>query len=283
MNEWMQHLFQYYNLHSLDIIQWPRMPEFDRAYLNKFLPVSNEDLTGPGRILQLSNTRFLLGMKGFLPALNQSVDPVGQPFRVHTSFDVVPKPGISEPKEFDDLTVAEKPDGKYALFEYTRALPRALLLSKWQVSSNDQATLNQLADRSFDGSQLVLVSDQVSMPPSAVTTNASGTVEFTSYQPKSIQLHAKSGAASVLLLNDRYDPEWKVYVDGAQAKLLRCNYIMRGVALSAGEHRVEFRYEPALHGLYSTLGGLALGILLCCIVPFIPERSRDPVRTAGNP
>ena len=80
MNEWMQHLFQYYNLHSLDIIQWPRMPEFDRAYLNKFLPASNEDLTGPGRILQLSNTRFLLGMRGFLPALNQAVDPMVNPF-----------------------------------------------------------------------------------------------------------------------------------------------------------------------------------------------------------
>ncbi len=283
MNDWMQHLFQYYNLHSLDIIQWPRMPEFDRAYLDKFRPVSNEDLTGPGRILQLSNTRFLLGMKGFLPLLNQNVDPVGQPFRVHTSFDVVPKPGISEPKNFDELTVQTKPEGQYALFEYTRALPRALLLSKWQVSSNDQAALNQLADRSFDASQLVVVSDQVSMPPSPITTNASGTVEFTSYQPKSIKLHAKSDAASILLLNDRYDPEWKVYIDGSQGKLLRCNYIMRGVALPAGEHRVEFRYEPALHGLYSTLAGLALGILLCCIVPFIPERGRASTPSAGNP
>jgi len=50
----------------------------------------------------------------------------------------------------------------------------------------------------------------------------------------------------VLLLNDRFDPAWRVTVDGKAASLLRCNYIMRGVQLAPGEHTVEFTFEIAL-------------------------------------
>ena len=50
-----------------------------------------------------------------------------------------------------------------------------------------------------------------------------GTVEFASYSPKQIELSVKAAAPSVLLLNDKYDPDWKVSVNGQPAKLLRCN------------------------------------------------------------
>src|SRR5436190_20002806 len=36
--EWLQHHFQYYRIQSLDIIQLPREPEFDRAYMSAFQP-----------------------------------------------------------------------------------------------------------------------------------------------------------------------------------------------------------------------------------------------------
>jgi len=273
MNEWMQHLFQYYNIQAIDIIQWPRMPDFDKALLLKFQPSSNDDLTSLGRMLQLSNTRFILGMSGFLQSLNQSVDPVAKSFRVHDTFRLIPKPGVSEPKAFDDVTIELRPDGDMALFEYTNALPRCLLFSKWQVQTNDDAALKQLADRSFDPFTSVVVSSDVSPAAQAGgSTNLSGNVEFVGYEPKRIALQANATVPSVLLLNDRYDPDWHVFVDGTKGKLLRCNYIMRGVALAPGNHKVEFRYEPTLRGLHSTLAGLALGIVLCFVMPFVPAR-----------
>src|SRR5207249_3098903 len=161
---------------------------------------------------------------------------------------------------------------QFALFENTQALPRAVLISKWQVSSNEEAALNQIADRRFDPKQTVVIDENVSIAATPAGTNASGTIDYVSYSPKDIKLKAKAEAPAILLLNDRYDPEWRVYVDGKQGKLLRCNYIMRGVAIGPGNHEVEFRYEPALHGLYTTLGGVALALVLCCVVPFIPER-----------
>ena len=65
------------------------------------------------------------------------------------------------------------------------------------------------------------------------------------------------GATAVLLLNDKHDPNWKVFVDGEPKPLLRCNYVMRGVQLPAGEHTVEFRYQPPRGMLYISLGATA--------------------------
>jgi len=275
MSEWIQHLFQFNNIQSVDIIQMPRMPDFDKAFLEKLRPLNNQDLTPVGRMWQLTDTRYVLGMTDFLPLLNQQVDPVGKRFGVHTAFDVVPKPGITRPQNFEQVTIEVKPDGKMALFEFTGALPRATLFSRWQVSTNDEATLNQLADPAFDPRQKVLVAGDVTPQSSDSGTNQPGSVEYVDYSTKSIKLRAKAEVPSVLLLNDKWDADWRVYVDGAPAKLLRCNYIMRGVAVPAGEHKVEFRYEPALKGLYSTVTGLALALVLCVVVPFIPERKEE--------
>ena len=109
--------------------------------------------------------------------------------------------------------------GAYALIEFTQALPRAKLYSNWQVVTNDQAVLDQLAATSFDPERSVFVAGGLPAPlrrPPAPTTNA-GTVEFASYAPKDIVLRSDAPAPSVLLLNDRFDPNWKV-TGGWQAR-----------------------------------------------------------------
>jgi hypothetical protein len=50
----------------------------------------------------------------------------------------------------------------------------------------------------------------------------------------------------VLLLNDRFDARWSVTVDGKPAQLLRCNYLMRGVQVPAGNHTVKFSFQVPL-------------------------------------
>jgi hypothetical protein len=41
-----------------------------------------------------------------------------------------------------------------------------------------------------------------------------------------------------------YDKGWGVYLDGKMADYLRVDYLLRGMPLPAGEHAVEFRFEP---------------------------------------
>src|SRR6185503_8667359 len=108
-----------------------------------------------------------------------------------------------------------------------------------QVPNNDQATLERLASPGFDPTQEVLVSGLSAPPPESKSTNAEiGSVEITDYKSKRVQLSAKAEVPTVLLLNDKYDPDWRVRVDGQPAPLLRCNFLMRGVHLTPGTHTV---------------------------------------------
>ena len=68
------------------------------------------------------------------------------------------------------------------------------------------------------------------------------------------------------MLADAYYPGWSATVDGVEQPIYPVNLALRGVALSPGRHRIEFRYAqaPLRQGLrLSGLGGCAarLGIL----------------------
>ncbi|MBI2947852.1 MAG: YfhO family protein [Verrucomicrobia bacterium] len=252
---WLEHLFQYYRIQSLDIIQMPRTPEFDNNFLKSMVPKSPTNLVSIGRLWQLTNTRYILGMRPFLDLMNQQIDPVEKRFRVHTVF------GSSN---------------QFALFEYGAALPRAKLYSQWEavtntatVANSDQIVLQRLADPAFDPAQLVLMSDPLPAAPANASTNQTQeTVTITHYEPKRITLKTEAAAPRVLLLNDRYDPDWKVTVNGEPQPLLRCNYIMRGVYLPGGTHTVEFRYDPPAGTLYVSLAAIVAGLAICGVLMF---------------
>ena len=266
--EWAQHHFQYYNIQSLDIVQMPRMPEDLVAFETALgFDGTSNTMHRITRRLELTNTRYLLGASGFLSLLNQQIDPLQRRFRIAAAFDLVAKPGVLNPSKPGDLTTVIKPDGQYALFDFAGALPRAKLYTDWQVSTNDNATLERLASPGFDPARTVLVA--APLPVSAAGgAKQAGAVDFVSYAPKRIVLRAKADAPSVLLLSDRFDPNWRALVDGKAQTLLRCNYIMRGVQLPAGEHQIEFRFTPPVSALYVSLMALGLGLGLVGFVAF---------------
>lgn len=298
--EWSQHHFPYYNIQSLDIIQMPRMAVNSEAYQVALLPGGNPESVL--RRWELTNTRYLLGAAGFVDALNQQLDPVRHRFQIAKRFDIVPKPGIADVTEPEQLTAALNDSGSLAVLDFTGALPRAKLYSNWQVAAadpaqlqawvktiqshlppemkergealagqttNDLATLHLLADPNFDPAKTVLIAAPAKGMPASSTNGNSGTVDFQSYSTKHIVLAANAAAPSVLLLNDKYDDNWHVSVDGKPAELLRCNYIMRGVYLSAGAHTVVFDYQLPSKPLDVTLAAIAVGVFLCGLLFFL--------------
>ncbi|HUZ08429.1 MAG TPA: hypothetical protein VMV89_13205, partial [Candidatus Paceibacterota bacterium] len=273
--EWMQHHFPYYNIQCLDIIQMSRMPEDLLTYLQALTPHSQADLALYTRHWELTNTRYVLGAAGFLNVMNQELDPVQHRFRIAQRFDIVPKPGVIRPTQLAQLTAVTNDDGDLALFEFTGALPRAKLYGNWQVNTNDQAVLNTLADLKFDPAQTLLIDTPDKDLPVLATNENSGSVTFKSYAPKDVVLTATATVPSVLLLNDKYDPHWRVAVDGKPAELLRCNYLMRGVQLAPGSHTVEFQFSMPNKPMYVTLTALATGLLLCAALVIFTRRKSD--------
>jgi hypothetical protein len=222
---------------------------------------------------QLTSTRYLLGPSGYVAGLNDQLDPIQRRFRVALPFEISLKSDAPSYRSLEDLTAVPKPDGQFAVIEFTGALPRAGLYADWRVNTNNQAALATLASQEFDPARTVMVDDPVPLPsPGAATNLTAGTVEFASYSPTHIVLKAKADASAILLLNDRYNSDWKVAVDGKPASLLRCNYLMRGVQVAPGAHTVEFRYEPVVKLLYGNIAAILVGIALIAWLAASPKR-----------
>jgi hypothetical protein len=202
----------------------------------------------------------------FVESFNQQLDPQKQRFRIHTLFTFVRTPNGR------GITVQTNETGPFALLEFTGALPRAKLYTRWQVSTNDESTLKQLGKPEFDPEQVVLVSDEAPAPPTSGADQNAGTVQFAGYAPKHLQLRTQAATPTLLLLNDKFDPDWKVHVDGQPAKLLRCNFLMRGVYLPAGNHTVQFDFRPSLTALYVTSSAMVIGLLLCGFLAWAGRR-----------
>ena len=262
--EWMQHLFQYNNIQSLDIVQMSRVPTDIAAFEGALqFDGNSQNVSRVSRRWQLTNTRYVLGAAGLLNAV-KLLDPEQQRFRPVMTFE------FYKDRPDGPILTRTNANGPFALFEFTGALPRAKLYPNWQVSTSDAATLKELAAKEFDPAKLVLVAENLPPPDPASATNAiAGAVEFVSYAPKHIVLQAQTAAPAVLLLNDKYDPNWQVTVDGQPAALLRCNYLMRGVQVPKGEHRVEFHFRPPINSLYVSLAAIALGGVLLVVAGFV--------------
>ncbi|MGH7978643.1 MAG: YfhO family protein [Limisphaerales bacterium] len=281
--EWMQHHFPYYNIQCSDVIQSPRVDSDLAAYDEALLPNGTEQ--GAYLLLrrwELNNTLYVFGPAGFLNVLNQQLDPHKHRFQIAQRFDIVPKDGVdpNSINELEQLTATSTPDGDLALFKFTGALPRAKLYSHWQVSTNNSETLQTLAAANFDPEKTVLVPAPLPDPPAnSSSDNEAGTVDFKSYAPKDIVLDAHAKTPSVLLLNDKYDPNWHVKVDGKPAKLFRANYIMRGVFLPPGAHTVEFKFVVPHKPLYITFTAEGLAIVLLFLLRFA---TRQQPKTAPS-
>ncbi len=275
--EWSQHHFLYYNIQSLDVVQMSRVPEDLAAYDAAFQPRAAGDFPLVARRWQLTNTRYLLGAAGLLDLLNSYFDPAKKRFQIVQRFEITPKPGISQVTKLEELTAVPSTNGPFAMFEFTGALPRAKLYGNWQTLTNGPAALQRLTSPDFDPEQTVLLTEPVSASNPVANTNQNiGTVNYDHYDPNRIVLRAKPAVPAILLVNDRFDPNWTVTVDGKPATLLRANFIMRGVQLSPGDHVVELRFAPPMTAFYVSLVAIVLGLGLLGVTVFYKPQPLEP-------
>lgn len=96
-------------------------------------------------------------------------------------------------------------------------------------------------------------------------------VRLRNYEPSRVVVNAKMTCPGVLILGDTNYPGWQVRVDGVEKPLLVPFGVVRGVTLEAGEHNVEFRYQPK--SLWVGAAMSLSGLLLLAAVTYGARRS----------
>jgi hypothetical protein len=242
------------------------------------MPRNDSQVKLTRRMWELTNTRWILAEKGLVPTLNQTMDPQKNRFRVFFDFNFALKEGRERATSFDDLRAEVGTNGMYAIIEFTGALPRVKFFTSWQVATNDAAALTELASESFDPQERVIVHGAVAAPPAAtnVVAGQTNSVHVLSYQPREWQLRVENAAPGILLLNDKFDDDWKVTVDGKGETLLRVNYLMRGVYLQPGNHTVVFSYSVPQRGFYLSLASIVAAILVAGYLGVLSRKRQQP-------
>jgi hypothetical protein len=156
-------------------------------------------------------------------------------------------------------------DDLVQIVENRDAFPRAWIVHEAQQVERG-AALDLLASGSVDARTTALL--EVAPPPLTPANDPSKDLVLVErYEPDAIRLRTSSDALGLLVLSEMYYSAWNAYVDGAPTTVSVADHTLRAVALPAGEHVVELRYEStalriglvislATYGAFGMLGML---------------------------
>lgn len=62
-----------------------------------------------------------------------------------------------------------------------------------------------------------------------------------------------------------YDRGWKAFVDGKETPIVKVNYVLLGLAIPAGQHKIEMRFEPKSYYTGRSITGISQIIMLVAL------------------
>ncbi len=137
--------------------------------------------------------------------------------------------------------------GRVAVYENRDALPGAVLVpwSGIRVEPDPQATAQALATADFDPRRTALVPRSPARPRAGTRRESPALRLATERLGNGYRVRVAAPDLSLLVLAEQAYPGWRVQVDGRDRPLLVVDRALQGVAVSRGEHTVEFVFEPA--------------------------------------
>jgi hypothetical protein len=150
------------------------------------------------------------------------------------------------------------------LYKVTDSVPRVYIASRSIYDTDAKSTFNRLSSDGFDLRRDVVVDLPIQLERK---NNLPGKATMRTYKDSLVEIDAGLDQPGILVLTDAFHPGWKVWVNGMERTMLRANYLFRGVELPAGNHKVEFRYEPESFRIGALISLCSAGLLI--VVPFV--------------
>ncbi|WP_394748657.1 YfhO family protein [Spongiimicrobium salis] len=108
--------------------------------------------------------------------------------------------------------------------------------------------------------------------------DSTASISLVKYQPNQLIYESTNPNAGIAVFSEMYYANgWNAYVDGKLQDHFRVNYALRALRLTAGTHKIEFKFEPELIKTGSTItlaSSIVLGVLAISSIVFSFLRSR---------
>ena len=99
--------------------------------------------------------------------------------------------------------------------------------------------------------------------------NIGASISLTEYKPNYLKYNSTTAKEGIAIFSEiYYDKGWNAYVNGELKPYFRANYVLRGMKIPAGNHIVEFKFEPAVYHVSERIA-LSSSVILLLLLAFV--------------
>ncbi len=145
------------------------------------------------------------------------------------------------------------------------ALPRALFVTQAVTVPTHDAAWQAIRTADFNPATTVILEETASFPTGqppprlpASSPPPNDRLSLLQYDLDTVTLAVETDQPGYLVLPDAYYPGWQATVDGQTAPLWRANYAFRAVYVPAGQHTVQFVFDPFIWKVGLVVSGVTL-------------------------
>ena len=141
---------------------------------------------------------------------------------------------------------------RYIIFDLNQApirnpnpLGNAWFVSNFKMVGNADDEIKAM--ESFNPAETAIVDQRFIEHVQGITVgkDRAGKIELTEYQPNYLKYDFNATSDQFTVFSDiYYDKGWNAYINGEPVPHFRVNYVLRAMIVPAGQHTIEFKFEP---------------------------------------
>jgi len=147
------------------------------------------------------------------------------------------------------------------------AMGNAWFVDTINIVSNADAEI--IALDGFNPSNTAIVDIRFSEQIIDGLDNTNARITLIEYKPNYLKYNSNSVKEGIAIFSEiYYDKGWNAYVDGELKPHFRANYVLRGMQIPAGNHVLEFKFEPAVYHVSERIS-LVSSVILLLLLAFV--------------
>jgi hypothetical protein len=107
---------------------------------------------------------------------------------------------------------------------------------------DDYSAWFALSQTNFDGAKFVILPEDATNLVT-FTNQTSAKILNSKFGTQTVDAEVEAGTPSIVVISQTWYHDWRAYIDGKPATLLRANYAFQAVQVPAGKHKIHLDYE----------------------------------------
>jgi len=176
------------------------------------------------------------------------------------------------------------PDNNHqpAAFPNPKAYGNAWFVENYKVVDNADQELSAI--HKYNPKQTAVINKKFAedLNGSKVVRDSSDVITLNQYAPNDLLYSYKSKDGGLAVFSEIYYPKgWNAYVDNKLTPHFQTDYVLRGMILPAGDHKVEFKFEPKVYHVGEKISLISSLLLILVILGFGAVEIRKTVKTGS--